>query len=94
MPIVSDEDAAAFLRDQPTPALVGGLTVPELRSIASHLGATDIDRLVKADLINLVHQQLGWDEGLDDPCLTECDEGKVNGAPEADPELRRVELQI
>ena len=95
MPIVSDEDATAFLRDQPTPALVSKcVTVSQLRSITRHLGATDIGRLVKADLINLVHQQLGWDEGLDDPCLSEWDGGEMNGDPEADPEFRQVELQI
>ena len=94
MPIVSDEDAASFLRDQPTPAFIGRLTVSELRSIARHFGATYIGRLVKADLINLVHQQLGWNEGLDDPCLSESDEGEVNREPEANPEFRQVELQI
>ena len=56
MRIVSGEDAATFVRNQPTPEEVGGLTVPELRLIATHLGATDYHQLLKADLVSLVLQ--------------------------------------
>ena len=98
MPIVNDGDAALFVDSQPEPETVGGLTVPELRLVATYLGATDIPRLSKSGLVSLVLQQLGLEEDPEGPLHSGAvgAEGPARElpVPEADPELRRLELQL
>ena len=83
MRIVSDEDAAIFVGNQPTSEEVGGLTVPELRLIATHLGATDYHQLLawcfnrsvwlesRVNLSIRILKEIGWTWGSGSPRLTQ-----------------------
>ena len=98
MPIVSDEDAALFATNEPSPDTVSQLTVAELRLLPTHLGATNLSTMPKAGLVSIVLQQLGLDKEQTDSLDSETGEGdgESEGAvePEDDPEVRRMELPV
>ena len=97
MRIVNNEDAATFVSNQPTPKEVGGLTVPELRLIATHLGATDYHQLLKTDLVSLVLQQISLVGDESESLHSETEGDRMDEGlrePQADPEIRRLEVQL